>query len=117
MKISSTDRPRRRRHAAALPPQRILCEYLSEPLLAFADEQLHVDPKAGIAKPAGPHTLGHSFASHLLENGYDIRTVQEPLGDSDVRTTMIYTHVLNRGRREVRSPADGLKGPAGSCQV
>lgn len=61
---------------------------------------------AGIAKPVGPHTLRHSFATHLLENGYDIRTVQELLGHRNVRTTMIYTHVLNRGPKAVRSPLD-----------
>ena len=64
--------------------------------------------RAKLAKPIGPHTFRHCFATHLLESGYDIRTVQELLGHADVKTTMIYTHVLNRGGRAVRSPMDAL---------
>jgi site-specific recombinase XerD len=64
--------------------------------------------RAGLIKRATCHTFRHSYATHLLEGGYDIRTVQELMGHKDVKTTMIYTHVLKRGPSGVRSPMDGL---------
>jgi hypothetical protein len=76
----------------------------------------HAVAQAGLAKPAGCHTFRHSFATHLLEDGYDIRTVQELLGHRDVRTTMVYTHVLNRGGRGVVSPVDRLAGVGSLAQ-
>jgi len=93
-------RPRKQRDSAA--------SYSSGYL--GADRQAR-DAPCGIIKPVSCHTLRHSFATHLLERGYDIRTVQELLGHSDVTTTMIYTHVMNKGARGVKSPLDRLEQP------
>ena len=68
----------------------------------------HAARSAGITKRVGPHSMRHSFATALLEDGYDIRTVQELLGHRDVRTTMMYVHVMNRGALGVKSPMDRL---------
>jgi len=78
--------------------------HIDEQAVQRAVRQAAID--AGITKPVSPHTLRHSFATHLLESGYDIRTVQELLGHKDVSTTMIYTHVLNKGGRGATSPLD-----------
>ena len=80
--------------------------HLDESLLQKAVKKAVLE--AGINKNASCHTFRHSFATHLLENRYDIRTVQELLGHSDIRTTMIYTHVLNKGAGGVISPLDRM---------
>jgi integron integrase len=89
--------------------------HLDESVLARALKEAR--RRAGIVKPVSAHVLRHSFATHLLQSGQDIRTVQELLGHSDVSTTMIYTHVMNKGARGVRSPLDRLEQPRAAYRV
>jgi integrase len=96
--------PRGRETAAQEQPERR--HHLHETVVQRALRRAVLD--VGISRRISCHTFRHSFATHLLEEGYDIRTIQELLGHKDVKTTMIYTHVLNRGGRGVRSPADIL---------
>jgi integron integrase len=105
--------PGRDAHDAPPPPQR-RHHMLDQGLQRAFKRALN---EAGIHKPASPHTLRHSFATHLLLSGYDIRTVQELLGHADVSTTMIYTHVLKLGGGAVRSPLDQLHVPAAALPV
>ncbi|MBE0585762.1 MAG: tyrosine-type recombinase/integrase [Desulfofustis sp.] len=103
--------PHRTRAAIVGTPGRAAFFVLGTPLPARDDLARAVKKaigKASIVKHAGCQPLRHSFATHLLEDGYDIRTIQELLGHTNVNTTLIYTHVLNKGDLGVHSPADGL---------
>jgi integrase len=97
-------------HTSSHPPSALGCKPKRLPAVRDAVRD------ARLPKRATCHTLRHSFATHLLEAGHDIRTVQELPGHNDVRTTMIDAHVLNHGEPLIRSPADSLRGPALSRQ-
>ena len=103
---SETDQPGRSQRLAAPPQAQLRRHHIHETTVQKAMEK--AVRMAGLTKPAGCHTLRHSFATHLLEAGHDIRTIQELLGHADVSTTMIYTHVSTTGATGVRSPLDRL---------